>query len=143
MILKGITGPPGGRRHRGLAGRSVGSLKSRRRLSRVVRAGLCLATAGVLVAGCSSSSHSGSSSSPTGKPQKGGVVTFAETASYAPTWILPFYSGEFFTIQEQGWFENLMWPPLYNQANGLLRPTTSRRASATSRCTATTARPSR
>src|ERR1700733_3190539 len=72
-----------------------------------------------ILAACSSggpvtgtSSGSGSSSS------KGGVVTFAETPEGQPTWILPFYSGAFFTIQEQGWFESLMWPPLFNQANG-------------------------
>src|SRR5580658_4361841 len=76
---------------------------------------LCLA-----VAACSgSSSGSGSASgSSTGTPTTGGVVTFAESVGYAPTWILPFYTGAFFTIQEQGWFESLMWPPLYNQANG-------------------------
>ena len=51
-------------------------------------------------------------------PSSGGVVTFAESPDYSPTWILPFYSGQFFTIQEQGWFESLMWPPLFNQGNG-------------------------
>lgn len=62
---------------------------------------------------------SGSSSTTTGSSSSsGGIVTFAESADYAPTWILPFYSGTFFTIQEQGWFESLMWPPLFNQGNG-------------------------
>lgn len=57
---------------------------------------------------------------PASKPaaKKGGVVTFAESPNYSPTWILPFYTGQYFTIQEQGWFENLMWPPLFNQGNG-------------------------
>ena len=66
------------------------------------------------LAACSASSGSSSKSS-SGTPTKGGVVTFAESADYAPTWILPFYPGAFFTIQEQSWFENLMWPPLFNR----------------------------
>ena len=65
------------------------------------------------LAACSASSGTSSKSS-SGAPTKGGVVTFAESANYAPTWILPFYPGSFFTIQEQSWFENLMWPPLFN-----------------------------
>jgi peptide/nickel transport system substrate-binding protein len=73
-------------------------------------------SAALALAACSSS---GSTSPATGTSAKsGGVVTFAESADYAPTWILPFYSGADFTIQEQGWFESLMWPPLYNQGNG-------------------------
>jgi peptide/nickel transport system substrate-binding protein len=76
---------------------------------------LCLAVAACSGSGSGSGSASGSS---TGTPTTGGVVTFAESVGYAPTWILPFYTGAFFTIQEQGWFESLMWPPLYNQANG-------------------------
>jgi peptide/nickel transport system substrate-binding protein len=71
----------------------------------------CLAVAACSTAGSGTPSGTGASSA-------GGVVTFAESAGYAPTWILPFYSGAFFTIQEQGWFESLMWPPLYNQGNG-------------------------
>jgi peptide/nickel transport system substrate-binding protein len=74
------------------------------------------AAAVLALAACSSSASPGNSSG--GKPASGGVVTFAESPDYSPTWILPFYSGAFFTIQEQGWFENLMWPPLFNQANG-------------------------
>jgi peptide/nickel transport system substrate-binding protein len=70
----------------------------------------------VALAACSAA---GSNSPSTGgKPASGGVVTFAESPDYAPTWILPFYNGAFFTIQEQGWFESLSWPPLFNQANG-------------------------
>jgi peptide/nickel transport system substrate-binding protein len=72
-------------------------------------------TACLAVAACSASAPG--STGGTGA-SSGGIVTFAESADYAPTWILPFYSGAFFTIQEQGWFESLMWPPLYNQANG-------------------------
>lgn len=70
------------------------------------------------LAACSSSG--GNTTTPSGSSAtNGGIVTFAESAGYAPTWILPFYSGAFFTIQEQGWFESLMWPPLFNQANGV------------------------
>lgn len=86
-----------------------------RRSATVAGLAACLALAACSGSGGTSSTGSGSSG---GKPASGGVVTFAESANYAPTWILPFYSGAFFTIQEQGWFENLMWPPLYNQSNG-------------------------
>ena len=73
-------------------------------------------SAALALAACSSS---GGGSTTTGSSSSsGGIVTFAESADYSPTWILPFYSGAFFTIQEQGWFESLMWPPLYNQGNG-------------------------
>jgi peptide/nickel transport system substrate-binding protein len=70
------------------------------------------------LAACASSGSPSSTGSTGGNATNGGVVTFAESADYAPTWILPFYSGADFTIQEQGWFESLMWPPLYNQGNG-------------------------
>ena len=73
--------------------------------------------AALLLAACSGSSNSGAPGA-SSTASTGGVVTFAESANYVPTWILPFYSGAFFTIQEQGWFENLMWPPLFNQSNG-------------------------
>ena len=87
----------------------------RRRLVR--RGAAAIGVSAVLaLAACSSS---GSGSGTTGSSStSGGIVTFAESADYAPTWILPFYSGADFTIQEQGWFESLMWPPLYNQGNG-------------------------
>jgi peptide/nickel transport system substrate-binding protein len=87
-----------------------------RRLAR--RGAVVVGTSAVLaLAACSSSG--GNTTTPSGSSAtSGGIVTFAESAGYAPTWILPFYSGAFFTIQEQGWFESLMWPPLFNQANG-------------------------
>ncbi len=75
-------------------------------------------TACLAIAACAGSGSGSGNTSGTGASSAGGVVTFAESAGYAPTWILPFYSGAFFTIQEQGWFESLMWPPLYNQGNG-------------------------
>lgn len=86
---------------------------------RLIRSGAVLigVSAALVLAACSgSSSPTGSTSGST--TTSGGIVTFAESADYSPTWILPFYSGAFFTIQEQGWFENLMWPPLFNQGNG-------------------------
>jgi peptide/nickel transport system substrate-binding protein len=89
----------------------------RRHLMRRSAAALGVAAC-LAIAACSSSGSSSGSTGSTGTSTTGGVVTFAESADYAPTWILPFYSGAFFTIQEQGWFENLMWPPLFNQANG-------------------------
>ena len=90
----------------------------RRRSARTLKLGILATLAICLVAACGTGSPSATGKSPTGPAVKGGVVTFAETANYAPTWILPFYSGQYFTIQEQGWFENLMWPPLFNQGNG-------------------------
>ncbi len=89
----------------------------RRRLAR--RGAAIIGIGAVLaLAACSGSSSGGSSATGGSSASGGGVVTFAESAGYAPTWILPFYSGAFFTIQEQGWFESLMWPPLFNQSNG-------------------------
>ncbi|HTZ90876.1 MAG TPA: ABC transporter substrate-binding protein [Streptosporangiaceae bacterium] len=82
-----------------------------RRGAAAVGVAACLAVAACSGSGSGNTGGTGASSS-------GGIVTFAESAGYAPTWILPFYSGAFFTIQEQGWFESLMWPPLYNQGNG-------------------------
>jgi len=73
-------------------------------------------SAALILAACSGGSSGTSGTGSTAS--SGGVVTFAETPEGQPTWILPFYSGEFFTIQEQGWFESMMWPPLFNQANG-------------------------
>jgi peptide/nickel transport system substrate-binding protein len=84
----------------------------------VRRCGTVLALGGLLALAACSGSGNASATRSGGKAVSGGVVTFAESPDYAPTWILPFYPGSFFTIQEQGWFENLMWPPLYNQANG-------------------------
>jgi peptide/nickel transport system substrate-binding protein len=91
--------------------------RSRPHLMRRGAAALGL-TACLAVAACSTAASGTGSGSTGGAASTGGVVTFAESAGYAPTWILPFYSGAFFTIQEQGWFESLMWPPLYNQGNG-------------------------
>lgn len=96
-----------------------GSRRFRRRVlprgAAVLGVSACLALAACSGSGGTGGTGAGSS---TGTPASGGVVTFAESPGYAPTWILPFYSGAFFTIQEQGWFESLMWPPLYNQGNG-------------------------
>jgi peptide/nickel transport system substrate-binding protein len=87
----------------------------RRHLMR--RGAAALGVSACLAVAACSASGSGNTGA-TGTSTTGGIVTFAESADYAPTWILPFYSGAFFTIQEQGWFENLMWPPLFNQSNG-------------------------
>jgi peptide/nickel transport system substrate-binding protein len=85
---------------------------------RGVRRGPIVIGISALLALAACSGSAGSPSASGGKPSSGGVVTFAESAGYAPTWILPFYPGSFDTIQEQGWFENFMWPPLYNTSNG-------------------------
>ncbi len=41
------------------------------------------------------------------------MATFAESPGFPPVWILPFYPGSDFTIQYQGWFENLLYPPIF------------------------------
>jgi peptide/nickel transport system substrate-binding protein len=87
---------------------------------RYLRSGLAVigVSATVALAACSGSTSPSSTSGTGSTPSSGGIVTFAESPDYSPTWILPFYSGAFFTIQEQGWFESLSWPPLFNQSNG-------------------------
>jgi len=90
---------------------------SRRRQARRAAAALCV-SACLAATACQASGPGTGNGGPAGQAVSGGVVTFAESPDYAPAWILPFYGGAFFTIQEQGWFESLMWPPLFNQANG-------------------------
>ncbi len=85
---------------------------------RAARRGVAVVGISAVMALAACSSSGGNSTTSGTTAASGGIVTFAESAGYAPTWILPFYSGAFFTIQEQGWFESLMWPPLFNQSNG-------------------------
>jgi peptide/nickel transport system substrate-binding protein len=104
-----------------MANRNGSSLDGMHRFrSRLLRRGPAIVAglAVLVLAACSASSSSSGTPGASSKPSTGGTITFAESANYVPTWILPFYSGAFFTIQEQGWFENLMWPPLFNPANG-------------------------
>jgi peptide/nickel transport system substrate-binding protein len=65
-----------------------------------------------LLSACSSNNgtSSGSSASTT--------IRWAESAGYAPKWILPLFPAEYFTVQEQSQFEYLMFPPLYNSGSG-------------------------
>jgi peptide/nickel transport system substrate-binding protein len=65
-----------------------------------------------LLAACSSSAAPASSGA-------SGVIRFAETpGGGVPTWIFPLFPPQYFTIQEQSWFEYLMWPPLYQFGEG-------------------------
>src|SRR6185437_2614939 len=81
-------------------------MKSRRILG--VAAGL----AALLLAACSGSGGSGSGSSG-GKPQSGGVVTFAEQPGSTPTYIFPLYNGANSGNDDITYLQPLMWLPLY------------------------------
>ena len=63
------------------------------------------------IAGCSSGSSSGTSSS--GKPQNGGTVTFALPPGTTPTWIFPFVNSSQGTIVNYNQWDLQMWRSLY------------------------------
>ncbi len=42
-----------------------------------------------------------------------GTVVFAQLDGSPPTYILPLFSGSAYFVNDQGWFEDLMWRPLY------------------------------
>ncbi len=57
------------------------------------------------------------------KAAPSGVVNFAEQPAGAPVWIFPMFPPEYFTIQEQSWFEYLLFPPLYQFGEAPGNPT--------------------
>lgn len=83
-------------------------------LTRRRRAAWALTTivglAASLLAACST--NTGSSNGPSG------TITFAETPGTTPTWIFPLFPPQYFTIQDQSWFEYLSYPPLYQVGEG-------------------------
>jgi peptide/nickel transport system substrate-binding protein len=89
----------------------IGRGEPRRRMSSGRRRGSGVALlALVALAACACTSVA------SGKPtaaSNSGVVKFAETPGIAPTWIFPMFPPQYFTIQDQSWFEYLSFPPLY------------------------------
>jgi peptide/nickel transport system substrate-binding protein len=76
-----------------------------------------VAVAGLVAAGCSSTS--GSSAPPTGgTPTNGGTAVFAEQPSTPPNYIFPFTSSSFISIVNLNDFSFLLYRPLYWFANG-------------------------
>src|SRR5580704_4503730 len=67
------------------------------------------AIAALIVSACSSS---GSTPNP-GKPQAGGIVTFAEQPGSPPTYIFPLYNGANSGNNNITYLQPLMWLPLY------------------------------
>jgi peptide/nickel transport system substrate-binding protein len=74
-----------------------------------------LACAGLVLAACSSSPSSSSSSGvPTGGTRlTGGVVRFAEPPSATPNYIFPFMSAQYSSVNNISQFQYLMYRPLY------------------------------
>jgi peptide/nickel transport system substrate-binding protein len=67
--------------------------------------------AALLLSACSASTGSGSNSG--GKPQAGGIVTFAEQPGSPPTYIFPLYNGANSGNNNITYLQPLMWLPLY------------------------------
>ena len=78
------------------------------------RRALALATAAVAVLAVSACSGSGpGSNASSGKPQAGGIVTFAEQPGAPPTYIFPLYNGANSEGNNIAYLQPLMWLPLY------------------------------
>jgi peptide/nickel transport system substrate-binding protein len=63
----------------------------------------------LLLAACSGATNSSGS----GKPQSGGVMTFAEQPGFPPTYIFPLYNGANSGNNNITYLQPLMWLPLY------------------------------
>jgi peptide/nickel transport system substrate-binding protein len=74
--------------------------------------GVAAGVAALLLAACSGSGGSGTGSGG-GKPQSGGVVTFAEQPGSTPTYIFPLYNGANSGNDDITYLQPLMWLPLY------------------------------
>jgi peptide/nickel transport system substrate-binding protein len=88
------------------------------------------AVAATAVAACASTSTTVSPSTKLGGafgkvpaqatgPEHTGTITFAEAPGTAPTWILPLVTSASFTVSTVGYFEELLWRPLYWFGNGV------------------------
>jgi len=73
--------------------------------------GVGAGVAALLLAACSGGGGSGTGSA--GKPQSGGVVTFAEQPGSTPTYIFPLYNGANSGNDDITYLQPLMWLPLY------------------------------
>jgi peptide/nickel transport system substrate-binding protein len=87
------------------------SVSVRRRCGRLAAMASCIASAALLIAACSSSSPTSSAAS--GKPESGGVATFALPASAVPDWIFPMIDSAHSSVDNRNQFEYLMYRPLY------------------------------
>jgi peptide/nickel transport system substrate-binding protein len=74
--------------------------------------GVGAGVAALLLAACSGGGGSGTGSAG-GKPQSGGVVTFAEQPGSTPTYIFPLYNGANSGNDDITYLQPLMWLPLY------------------------------
>jgi len=65
------------------------------------------------LAGCSGSSGGNKDNNKAGKPVEGGTVTVGLGAQGGPNYIFPIMGAQFFTSENAGYFQNLMFRPLY------------------------------
>lgn len=87
-----------------------------RRLKGTASRGAILGAGALLLAACGSSSPSGGGSTTTtgsAKPQKGGVIKFAEGPATPPNYIFPVEPTANTTLYNDSQFINLMWPLMY------------------------------
>lgn len=83
---------------------------------RIARHFVVFMAAGLVVALVASACTANNSSS---KSNAGSTtIRWAETANNPPKWILPLFPAQYFTVQDQSQFENLMFPPLYSFGQG-------------------------
>jgi peptide/nickel transport system substrate-binding protein len=88
-------------------------MRLQRRPLRAIASAVTIAIA-LLIAGCSGSGGPvGSSTATQGKPQSGGVVTFALPPGNAPNMIFPFFSSQYVGNANLNDFMFLMYRPLY------------------------------
>jgi peptide/nickel transport system substrate-binding protein len=100
-----------------------------RRSRRLLIVGSSIAIAGLILGACTKAG-SGPSQSHTvgGKPQKGGVATWALPPAAVPNWIFPFIDPAHSTIDNRNQFDYLMYRPLYwfgNNGQPVINPAVS------------------
>lgn len=88
-----------------------------RSLKRLATLAIALASAGLIMAACSSSSNNNASSNsgaPTGGTKvTGGTIRWAELPSATPNFIYPFMPAGFFSVTNISQFQYMMYRPLY------------------------------
>src|SRR5580693_4596154 len=98
------------------AGRSAGAGLDREETDGLMshqRRALAMAAAVIAVLIASACSGSAGSTANSGKPQAGGIVTFAEQPGSPPTYIFPLYDGANSGNNNITYLQPLMWLPLY------------------------------
>jgi peptide/nickel transport system substrate-binding protein len=93
-------------------------MKSTTKLRRLLGGGAIVAAGALALAACGSSTaapkvHPTTSTAVSGKPIKGGVVTWAEAPDDTPNYIFPFQDLSYFSVSNDEQFEYLMYRPLY------------------------------